>query len=146
MSLSQTSRRAAAYAAVSLIALAGVACGGNDDPCGTTVCDQQGQPLIYAPWIVPAYGTFGYPGYVAPVTIYPGAPNYHTTYVNHPPNYTPPVAPKPPAPNPGNAKPTAPVKAPAPPGYRAPSVKVNAPSVKAPSLAPARPPSVKSGK
>lgn len=145
-------RRAAAWAAVSVIALGVVACGDDSaSQCGDgqTVCDDFGNPLIYAPYLIPAYGIYGHPGYVAPITIYPGAPNYHTTYVNQPPNYTPPVAPKPPPANPSNAKPTAPVKAPAPPGYKAPSVKVNAPSVgvKAPSVAPkAPPPAVKSGK
>jgi hypothetical protein len=108
---------------------------------GQTVCDDSGNPLIYAPYIYPAYGIYGHPGYVAPVTVYPGAPNYHTTYVNHPPNYTPPVAPKPPPANPGNKSTT--VKAPAPPGYKPPTVKVQAPTVKAPSVGvnkPASPP------
>lgn len=150
-------RRLAAWTATALIVLSGavVACGDNSSgQCGDgqTVCDDMGQPLIYAPYIVPVYGIYGQPGYRPAVTIYPGAPNYHTTYINHPPNYSPPVAPKPPPANPSNAKPTTPVKAPAPPGYTAPKVTVKAPSVsvKAPSVkvnAPApKAPSVKVGK
>lgn len=137
---------ATACAALALIGLGAVvvACddSGSYSQCGdgTTVCDDQGVPLVYAPYFIPAYGIYGQPGYRAPVTIYPGAPNYHVTYVNHPPNYAPPVAPKPPPANPSNAKPTAPVKAPAPPGYKAPTVKVQAPSVKAPSVGVNKPP------
>lgn len=154
-----------AWTAAALIVMGGAVACGNDSYCGdgTTVCDEQGNPLVYAPYLIPAFGIYGQPGYRAPVTIYPGAPNYHVTYVNHPPTYSPPVAPKPPPANPSNAKPTAPVSAPAPSGYKppkvssggggvnAPSVKVNAPSVKvnapapAPAPKPASPP-VKSGR
>jgi len=128
------------FAAVGIAALVAMgpvaACDDHSSQCGdgVTVCDDAGMPLIYAPYLIPAYGVYGMPGYRAPVTIYPGAPNYHTTYINKPPDYKPPVAPKPPPANPSNAKPTAPVKAPAPPGYKAPTVKVNAPSVRAPSV------------
>jgi len=134
-------RLAAAAGIAALISMGVLGCDSNAVQCGdgTQVCDDAGLPLIYAPYIVPAYGVYGMPGYVAPVTIYPGAPNYHNTYINHPPDYKPPVAPKPPPANPSNAKPTAPVKAPAPPGYK-PTVKVQAPSVKAPSV---KAPSVK---
>jgi|SRR5882757_7752631 len=142
-------------AAALIVAGVAVACdSGTQCGDGMTVCDDQGVPLVYAPYIQPAYGIYGQPYYRPPITIYPGAPNYHTTYINHPPNYNPPVAPKPPLANPSNAKPTAPVNAPAPPGYKAPTVKVSAPSVKvsAPSVGikPAAPapkaPSVKTGK
>lgn len=56
-----------------------------DDP--GIACDDHGSVLVYAPYIVPAYGIFGTPGYHSAVTIQPGAPNYHTTYINQPPNY-----------------------------------------------------------
>lgn len=131
-------RRLVAAAAVLAIVAGGVAACDSQCTDGSTVCDG-GVPLIYAPYLVPAYGIYGQPGYRPGVTIYPGAPNYHVTYVNKPPNYTPPTAPAPPAANPANAKPTAPVKAPAPnvktpstPGVNAP--RVNAPAVKAPSV------------
>ena len=124
---------------------------------GHTVCDQNGNPLLYAPYIMPAYGIYGQPGYHPAITIQPGAPNYHVTYINHPPNYTPPVAPAPPPSNPKNTVPKAPVSAPAPPGYKAPTVKVSAPSVKvnapsvgikpaAPAPKPYSPPPARSGK
>lgn len=133
-----------AWTAAAAIALGGAVVACDDGtyitcPAGQ-VCDDGGQPLIYAPYIVPAYGIFGQPGYHQSVTYYPGSPQYHTTYVNHPPNYNPPVKPPPPSSNPRNTVATS-VKVSAPPGYTAPKVTVKAPSVgvNAPSVGVGKP-------
>lgn len=130
-------RIGAALLAVLMLSFTLTAC--DEDQCGdgSTVCDENGQELVYAPYLVPAYGNYGQPGYIAPHTIYPGAPGYVPTYQGKPPNYTPPVQPRPPSPNPNNIQPTAPVKPAAPPGYKPPSVnapRVNAPRVNAPRV------------
>lgn len=100
-------RVAAAFSAIAL-AVGIVACSSDDyDRCPDYQC---GDGLFFAPYIVPAYGVFGQPGYHQSVTIMPGAPNYHTTYVGQPPNYTPPSGAKV---NPSTAKP--------PPSYKPPT-------------------------
>jgi len=110
------------------------------------VCDDHGSVLVYAPYIYPAYGIYGQPGYIAPRTVYPGAPGYRETFVGKPPTYTPPKPVARPPTNPGNTKPVTPPKPAVQPGYKPPSApkvdapKVNAPKPAAPAPKPAPPP------
>jgi hypothetical protein len=97
-------------AALSAIALAGsiVACSSDDwDNCPDYQC---GDGIYFAPYIIPAYGVYGHPGYHQQIIIQPGSPGYRTTYVGQPPNYVPPSGAKI---NPSTAKP--------PPSYKPPT-------------------------
>ncbi|MCV7174919.1 hypothetical protein [Mycolicibacterium sphagni] len=140
-------KRALAGVAITAMVGAGIvtACSSSNqclDP--NVVCDEGGSLLIYAPYIIPAFGIYGTPSYRPAITIQPGAPGYIPRYQGKPPNYAPPRPLSPPASNPRNTVPAAPLRpapAPAPAGsgpkVNAPSVsapKVNAPSVKSPSI------------
>lgn len=96
-------RIGAAIAAIGL-AVGIVACDYTDNSTSNCPDYQCGDGLYFAPYIVPAYGIFGQPGYHAAITIQPGQPNYRTTYVGKPPNFTPPTGAKV---NPSTAKPPA---------------------------------------
>ena len=99
-------------AAITAIGLAGgiVACSDHNDGYRNCPDWQCGDGLFMVPYIIPAHGIYGQPGYVAPVTIQPGAPNYRPTYYGKPPNFTPPSGAKV---NPPGQKP--------PPNYKPPT-------------------------
>ena len=99
-------RVSVALAAIALSAGIVVACDDGYDNCPDWQC---GDGLFLAPYIIAPVGIYGHPGYVAPVTIMPGSPSYHTTYVGKPPNFTPPPSAKI---NPPGAKPPANYKPP----------------------------------
>lgn len=109
MSRTEKARIAAAFAAIALAAGVTVACSDDNhyDNCPDWQC---GDGLFLVPYIIAPIGVFGQPGYVAPVTIQPGTPNYRPSYQGKPPNFTPPPSAKV---NPPGAKP--------PPNYKAPS-------------------------
>lgn len=102
-------RVTAALASIALAVGIVAACGDHNDyrNCPDWEC---GDGLFLVPYIVPAYGVYGQPGYRAPVTIQPGSPNYRPTYYGKPPNFTPPSGAKV---NPPGQKP--------PPNYKPPS-------------------------
>lgn len=99
-----------ALAAIGLAAGITVAC--SDDEYRNCPDWECGQGLYYAPIIIPAYGIFGQPGYVASYTVPPSDPRYpkdRPSYVGKPPNFKPPAGAKV---NPTNAKPPANYKPP----------------------------------
>lgn len=102
--ISGKARVVSALASIALAAGIVVSCdntyNNGYDNCPDYQC---GDGLFLVPFMLhPAIGIYGQPGYVAPVIIQPGQPNYRPSYQGKPPNFTPPSGAKV---NPPGAKP-----------------------------------------